>query len=105
MVEIAVKLDISKNTVKALCDREPEFLTTIKKCKILCENWWEAQGRVHLVKEKGGAEFNHVLWYMNMKNRFGWADKTEAKTENTSTLNISISKDAADDIKDILGDE
>ncbi len=35
----------------------------------------------------------------------GLTDKTEAKNENTSTLNINISEEGADDIKDILGDE
>jgi hypothetical protein len=35
--------------------------------------WWESQGRINL-KTKG---FNTSLWTINMKNRFGWSEKTE----------------------------
>lgn len=59
----------------ALEKREEEFSSTLKKAKKLCQAWWEKQGRINL-KEK---DFNHVLWYMNMKNRFSdeWKDKQE----------------------------
>jgi len=73
IVELAVALDISRNTLKRLTKDNPEFLTTIKKCKRLCEVWWVREGRTNL-KDK---DFNYTGWYMNMKNRFGWKDKTE----------------------------
>ncbi len=50
---------------------EPMFSETIKTGKILQEAWWSTQGRKNLQNK----DFNPALWYMNMKNRFGWSDK------------------------------
>jgi hypothetical protein len=63
-------------------EEEEEFSQTIKVGKMLSEAWWSSQGRTNL-KSK---EFNYVGWYMNMKNRFGWKDKTE--TEHSGELAV-----------------
>ena len=58
---------------------EPEFSETIKMGRILAESWWKENGRTNL-KDR---DFSYVGWYMQMKNRYGWADKSEQKSEVT----------------------
>lgn len=59
-----------------LLEEEPEFLQTVKACGVHCRQWWEKNGRENL-KDK---DFSATLWYMNMKNRFGWRDKQDFTT-------------------------
>lgn len=75
LVELACYLQISRDLMYRLIADEVEFSDTIKICKQKCESWWQRQGRVNL----GNKEFQSTLWYMNMKNRFKWADKQEVE--------------------------
>ena len=86
IVELAVALDISRQTLYNLSERDEYFLDTIKKCKRYCEAWWLSKGRT----EMDNKDISYTGWYMNMKNRFGWADKQENKNENTHTGEIKI---------------
>lgn len=72
-VELRDLLDISTDLWYRFIDEEPQFSETIRKCSQKCEVWWQKKGRLNLENK----EFSSTLWYMNMKNRFGWADKRE----------------------------
>ena len=86
IVELAVELDIARETFYALSERDEEFLDTVKKCEQLCEAWWVRNGRTNL----GNKEFSYTGWYMNMKNRFNWADKQETKVSGELTTNNKL---------------
>ena len=76
--EVCYELEICKQTFYNWCEKYPELLDAKKKGVDFACGWWMKQGREAL-REK---EFNATLFYMNMKNRFGWADNQ--KTDITS---------------------
>jgi hypothetical protein len=99
IVELAVMLDISRTTFYSLCDRDENFLDTVKKCKRLSEAWWKKQGRTQLENK----DFSYTGWYMNMKNRFGWADKQETKQTNEGEIKIVVDEKHKKDLDDAMG--
>ncbi len=56
---------------------EEDFWETIKKGRLFSEVWWEKQGRMNLSNKN----FKTTLWYVNMRNRFGWSNKRRVKSE------------------------
>jgi len=91
VTEVAAHIGVSKSTVYKWAEDRPAFSDALKEGMERCEAWWESQGRRNLhVKE-----FNHVLWYMNMKNRFGWRDKQEVEHggKDGGAIILQISQD------------
>lgn len=84
LAEFAAHINVARDTVNEWANVHPEFSAAKKHAIELSEAWWTSQGRIAL-RER---EFNHVLWYMNMKNRFGWRDKQEIEMDNKIHIHI-----------------
>jgi hypothetical protein len=102
-VEIRAKLCLaggkfSLTVWNALKERDQEFCEVIRNALILCQAWWEEQGRVNL----GVKGFQTALWFINMKNRFGWTDNREQRVsiedadKHFKTIADAISKSDTD---------
>ena len=88
--ETCVELEITTETWYDWSDKDSErfkqeFSDTIKRHKELCHAWWLSEGRKSLRDPK----FSFTGWYMNMKNRFGWKDKTENETTLKGNLSLT----------------
>jgi hypothetical protein len=64
-------------------DENKEFSETIKFGKFLAEAWWKLKGR----QSVDNKNFNHALWFMNMRNRFGWTNDPKGEEQSEEELN------------------
>lgn len=86
--EVALELDICEDTFYEYKKIHSAFSEAVKKGEWFSRGAWEKEGRLSL-RDK---DFNSTLWYMNMKNRHGWSDKTESKNE----LNVALQEEVKD---------
>ena len=81
-VKVAMAVGTSRAMSNSLWDdlqeREEEFSEAIIEGRQLAEAWWQGKGREGLITD-GNQKFSAQLWFMNMKNRFGWRDKQEVE--------------------------
>ena len=71
--ELPFYLDVCLDTINEWRKVHPQFSAAIKTGQSYSEAVWMIQGRENIPNK----EFNSTLWYMNMKNRFGWKDNKE----------------------------
>lgn len=81
-VEVCGLLGISHDTLHRWKKEIPEFSDTISHGIMLSNCWWEKKGRKNLENK----DFSATLWYMNMRNRFDWRDKTSHDHSGKVTL-------------------
>lgn len=76
--EIKAILNISNDLHARWMKDELQYSETIKRGEELSKAWWHNQGRKNLANK----DFSATLWYMNMKNRFGWKDRQDITTND-----------------------
>lgn len=76
-VEAAKVLGITFAKFQQMYLEHPAFAEIIDNCRTLSHAWWVEKARTNLYNK----DFNVALWNFNMKNRYGWADKSEVKEE------------------------
>jgi hypothetical protein len=57
----------------------PEFQLAYDVAYAKCERWWKDVARNHLSVGKEDNVLNHIVWSMNMRNRFGWTEHRKTK--------------------------
>lgn len=77
--EIARALNLTMKRFDKLIEDVPAFAEFVEMGRTLSMAWWYEQGRKGITADK----FNSPLYSLNMKNRFGWADRVD----NTATSN------------------
>lgn len=88
-VEIAKLLDITIADFYKLEQEQPAFAKFVEKGRTMSQAWWYSVARRNLLEK----QFNTALWNFNMKNRFGWADKTDIQdTTDKDPVNLDAAK-------------
>lgn len=77
-VEVKAALGLTNNAWTTLLMDSAEFRTIIIKGQQMSEAFWYRVGRENLYRK----DFQQVLWYRNMQNRFGWRDKADNTTSD-----------------------
>lgn len=76
---------ICHETWERLINENKEFSETVKRCRGLCQVWWEKVGRNGAA---GAGEINPTTWIFNMKNRFDWRDKRDVEQTHKGSVNL-----------------
>ena len=76
----AASIGVSKMSLYRWIDKHKSFSDSLKKAETYCQKWWEDRGH-QMLNDKNLRQPQVTMWIFNMKNRFGWADKQEIKTE------------------------
>jgi uncharacterized protein (DUF2267 family) len=94
-------LKFSNNLFERWIEEEEEFWETIHAGRMLAASWWHKNGRENL----GERNFNYQGWFMQMKNRFGWADKSDINQRTVQITSAPMSKEEIQDISKGLDEE
>lgn len=76
VIEVCADLGIGRATFYRWLQDYPYFAEQYELGKTFSEAWWVRQGR-KTCQGDGDVKVSEKIWYSNMKNRFGWRDRTD----------------------------
>ena len=82
VAEVCLQLGITRRAFYDWVEKYPEFSEAYSEGKLYSESWWNKLGRAGAA---GKVDIQPTVWIFNMKNRFGWVDRIEQKTDHTSS--------------------
>ncbi len=72
-IEVCKAIKVTMRKFNEMVANNAKFAEFVEYGRLLSEAWWMEQARYALTNK----QFNTPLWAFYMKNKFGWADKTE----------------------------
>jgi hypothetical protein len=98
--EVALALRITMRKFNDLYATDNAFMETVDTGRGWAKAQWMKIGRDNLENKN----FNGPLWYNNMKNRWGWADKSEVSDKTQSSQDAEqLRRNIADMLKKVKG--
>lgn len=82
--EVAAEIGISRRTLGRWEKDIPEMSEALEIGLTLAEAWWEQKGR----KSLDNKIFKEALFFMHMRNRFGWTNSDDAAKKGALPLLI-----------------
>lgn len=98
-VEIMAALGISRKEFEKNYEDNPVFKQLVDIGRVASAAWWRRSARQNLFNK----DFNNSVWSFTMKNRFGWADKSETITNEMPAQQKSIDELRSDILAKIPG--
>jgi hypothetical protein len=83
--EVAAELKITIKEYYRTIQDNPTFAKLVEYGRTLGQAFWEKQARLNLTNKT----FNTSLWSFFMKNKYGWAEKSESVAQNEN-LNTNL---------------
>jgi hypothetical protein len=99
--EVAASQNVTIKSYYKEIENSAAFAQLVEMGRTLSQAFWEGQARKNITNK----QFNTPLWAFYMKNKFGWADKSESTNTNEvvtgdlDSLRAQVTKDVAKFLK------
>lgn len=98
--EVAYELKITMRRFNEYYATNNDFMEVVDTGRGWAKAYWLKIGRENL----NDKSFNGPLWYNNMKNRWGWSDKSEINDKTQSAQDADqLRKNVSDLLKKVKG--